>query len=85
MEYFYRKYEFGSEDQYLDLFSQIEIKQTESVIPLGNLRGSTFSVDCMWSERIPENLIPYEIWDVIGNGYHNFEGWDFHNQIINGQ
>jgi hypothetical protein len=77
MNYFFRKYEFDSEEQYFDLQSQIEDSNYHTFVTLGILRENKFSVDVLWCEIIPETWVKYEIWDIEGNGSHTFLGWDF--------
>lgn len=46
-------------------------------VELGYLREGKYSVDVLWYQSSPEEFIPYEIWDIEGNGSHTFLGWDF--------
>lgn len=77
MEYFFRKYEFDSEEQYNNLYSQITEPFAHTFVTLGILVENKFSVDVLWCGEVPQDWTTFEIWDVEGNGAHTFFGWDF--------
>jgi len=82
MQYFFRKYQFPSEDFYRGVLSRTEVYIQSTVTELGILVEDYYSVDALWYNQIPEEWIPYEIWDIEGNGAHTYLGWDFHNNTV---
>lgn len=77
MNYFFRKYEFDSEEQYINLQSQIEDSFYHTFVTLGILVENKFSVDVLWYGEPPQDWVSFEICDIDGNGAHTFLGWDF--------
>lgn len=75
----FRKYEFPSEEIYLQLKEQF-LDSPHIFVELGILRDDKYSVDVLWSAGAPGEWGEYEIWDVQGNGSHTFSGWEFQNQ-----
>lgn len=74
----FRKYEFNSKEEYENLKIQTNVSSFDGTfVELGNLRENKYSVDVLWNQSSPEEFIPYEIWDVEGNGSHTFLGWTF--------
>lgn len=74
----FRKYEFESKEQFEELKLQTNITSYDGTFSeLGILRNDKYSVDILWNQQSPEDFIPYEIWDVQGNGSHTFLGWEF--------
>ncbi len=74
----FRKYEFNSKEEYENLKIQTNVSSFDGTfVELGNLRENKYSVDVLWNQSYPEEFIPYEIWDIEGNGSHTFLGWEF--------
>ena len=74
----FRKYEFDSKEQFEELKLQNNVTGFNGTFTeLGILRNDKYAVDVLWNQQPPEDFIPYEIWDVQGNGLHTFLGWDF--------
>lgn len=74
----FRKYEFDSKEQFEQLKLQNNVTGFNGTFTeLGILRNDKYAVDVLWNQQSPEDFIPYEIWDVQGNGSHTFLGWDF--------
>lgn len=74
----FRKYEFESKEQFEELKLQTNITPYDGTFSeLGILRNDKYSVDILWNQSSPEDFIPYEIWDIEGNGSHTFLGWNF--------
>ena len=82
-EFYFRKYEFPSEEIYNELKSAIYPVLFNEFVDLVFLRDDKFSVDVLWCNDIPEEWKPYEIWDVDGNGSHTFAGFDFNRDDQN--
>jgi hypothetical protein len=80
MQIFFRKYQFPSKDFYKELLDQTDVYSESTITELGVLLENSYSVDALWYNQLPEEWIPYEIWDIKGNGSHTYAGWDFHNQ-----
>jgi len=77
MNYFFRKYEFDSQQQFLDLKSLLETLDFHTFVELGVLTENKFSVDVLWYGEPSQDWTQYEIWDIEGNGAHTFFGWSF--------
>ncbi len=74
----FRKYEFDTKEQYEELVLNTNVTPYNGTfVELGYLRENKFSVDVLWYQSSPEEFIPYEIWDIEGNGSHSFLGWEF--------
>ena len=74
----FRKYEFNTKEQYEELVLNTNVTPYNGTfVELGYLTENKFSVDVLWYQSSPEEFIPYEIWDVQGNGSHTFLGWEF--------
>lgn len=74
----FRKYEFSSKEQYINLIIQTNVTPYDGTfVELGYLKEGKYSVDVLWNQSSPEEFIPYEIWDIEGNGSHTFLGWEF--------
>jgi len=82
MELFFRKYQFPSKEFFDQLLSQTTINPYSTITELGYLVEEYYCVDTLWYNQLPEEWIPYEIWDVQGNGSHTYLGWDFHSDQI---
>lgn len=74
----FRKYEFNSKEEYENLKIKTNVSSFDgNFVELGYLREDKYSVDVLWNQSSPEEFIPYEIWNIEGNGSHTFLGWEF--------
>jgi len=74
----FRKYEFESKEYFEELKLQYNITEINGTfVELGVLRDNKYAVDVLWRFNPPDDWVPYEIWDIVGNGSHTFLGWDF--------
>jgi len=77
---YFRKYEFNSIEEFNTLILTVPETSRQSVAYLGELRPNKISIDILWDNEIPVDWVEFEIWDVEGNGYHTFSGWEFKKQ-----
>lgn len=82
MEYFFRKYQFPSKEVFDDLILNTEINVYSTITELGILVDTYYSVDALWYNEVPDSWKEYEIWDIEGNGFHTYAGWQF-NELTN--
>jgi hypothetical protein len=79
----FRKYEFPDYETFAELKESLLTDTHNSIVELGILRDPMYSVDILWVENIPLIFEQYEIWDIIEDGSHTFEGLHFIEPSIN--
>lgn len=78
----FRKYEFPSQEIFLALKETFLTDTHSAFVELGILREPMYSVDVLWVEDTPSAFTAYEIWDIVDDGSHTFEGLHFINDMI---
>lgn len=84
MEYFFKKYEFPSEQVYRELLQTVDTHSVSHLAELGTWEDSVYRVDALWYKEYPQDWEPYSLQEVEGNGLHSFAGWNFNNTENNG-
>lgn len=77
---YFRKYEFNSIEEFNTLMLTVPETSSQGVVYLGELTPNKISIDILWDNEIPVDWTEFEIWNVEGNGYHTFSGWEFKKQ-----